>query len=99
MVQALTKWDPNAPYSPVSKYVGINFTAVEDLTQYPLGGVAQSVRVGRVDDFPVLYACGSEDESDLCKALFDTESAAFIGKYTYLKVDCCGHNVLGCSGA
>ena len=80
---------PNAPYSPVSKYVGINFTTVERLTQYPLEGVAQSVRVGRVDEFPVLYACGSNDQSDLCKAAFDTESGALISKYTYLKVDGC----------
>lgn len=96
---ALTKWDPDAPYSPVSKYVGLNFTTVEHLTQYPLEGVAQSVRVGRVDEFPVLYACGSTDTSDLCKAAFDTESAALIGNYTYLKVVGCGHNVLGCSQA
>jgi len=94
---ALTKWDPDAPYSPVSKYVGLNFTTVQDLTQYPLEGVAQSVRVGRVDEFPVLYACGSTDQSDLCKAAFDTESAALLGKYTYLKVNGCGHDVLGCS--
>jgi len=93
---ALTKWDPDAPYSPVSKYVGLNFTTVEDLTQYPLEGVAQSVRVGRVDEFPVFYACGSNDQSDLCKAAFDTESGALISQYTYLKVDGCGHNVLGC---
>jgi pimeloyl-ACP methyl ester carboxylesterase len=93
---ALTTWDPNAPYSPVSKFVGLSFTTVQKLTQYPLEGVAQSVRVGRVDEFPVLYACGSTDESDLCKAAFDTESAALIGKYTYLKVVGCGHHVLGC---
>jgi len=96
---ALTKWDPHAPYSPVSKYVGINFTTVQRLTQYPLAGVAQSVRVGRVDEFPVLYACGSTDQSDLCKAAFDTESAALIGNYTYLKVVGCGHDVLGCDHA
>ena len=96
---ALTKWDPNAPYSPVSKYVGINFTTVERLTQYPLEGVAQTVRVGRVDEFPVLYACGSDDSSDLCKSAFDAESAALIGSYTYLKVVGFGHDVLGCSQA
>ena len=94
---ALTKWDPNAPYSPVSKYVGVNFTTVERLTQYPLAGVPQRVRVGRVDKFPVLYACGAMDTSDLCKAAFDTESAALIGNYTYLKVKSCGHDVLGCN--
>ena len=57
------------------------------------------MRVGRVDEFPVLYACGSNDQSDLCKEAFDTESGALIGKYTYLKVDGCGHDVLGCSQA
>ena len=72
---------------------------MERLTQYPLEGVAQSVRVGRVDEFPVLYACGSTDTSDLCKSVFDTESAALIGTYTYLKVVGCGHGVLGCSQA
>ena len=86
-------------FSLTYRYVGINFTTVERLTQYPLDGVAQSVRVGRVDDFPVLYACGSTDTSDLCKSVFDTESAALIGKYTYLKVVGCGHGVLGCSQA
>ena len=96
---ALTKWDPNAAISPVSKYVGIDFKTVEKLTQYPLEGVAQSVRVGRVDEFPVLYACGSLDTSDLCESAFDTESRALIGKYTYLKVVGCGHDVLGCKQA
>jgi pimeloyl-ACP methyl ester carboxylesterase len=94
---ALTKWEADAPYSPVSKYVGITKATVEKLTQYPLAGVPQSVRAGRVDEFPVLYACGSTDTSDLCKPAFDTQSRALIGKYTYLKVVGCGHNVLGCS--
>ena len=34
------------------------------------------MRVGRVDEFPVLYACGSKDTSNLCKAAFDAESGA-----------------------
>ena len=32
------------------------------------------------------------------KDVFNTETAALIGgNYTYLRVDSCGHNVLGCS--
>ena len=75
--------------------LGRSVATVQKLTQYPLEIVAQSVRVERVDEFRVLYACGSTDASDLCKAALETESAALIGKYTYLEVVGCGHNVLG----
>jgi pimeloyl-ACP methyl ester carboxylesterase len=96
---ALGKWDPSAPLSPVSKYVGITKATVEKLTTYPLAGVPQTKKVGRVSEFPVLYACGGTDTSDLCKPNFDSESKALIDHYTYLKVDNCGHGVLGCAQA
>ena len=49
-----------------------------------------------VDEFPVLYACGGTDASDLCKEAFSDESAELIGDYSYLKLPTCGHDVLGC---
>ena len=35
----------------------------------------------------------------LVVCVVDTESRALIGKYTYLKVVGCGHDVLGCKQA
>ena len=42
------------------------------------------------------YMAGTA-RSEYRKAAFDTESAALIGNYTYLKVKSCGHDVLGCN--
>ena len=57
-----------------------------------------AARLGKIDDTPVLYACGAEDESDLCKEEFGVQSGELISHYTYLRVDDCGHNVLRCDG-
>ena len=89
---------PMMGYAPdsVATMVGIPQELVEEATQYPLDGVPQSVKVGRVDEFPVLYACGGTDASDLCKGAFSDESAELIGNYSYLKLPTCGHDVVGC---
>jgi|MDSY01.1.fsa_nt_gb pimeloyl-ACP methyl ester carboxylesterase len=80
----------------VATLVGIPQEMVEANTQYSLDGVPQTVKVGRVDEFPVLYACGGQDGSDLCKEAFSDESAELIGNYSYLKLPTCGHDVVGC---
>lgn len=49
---------PMGPYGNAA-HVGIANTTAARLTQYRLGGVPQTVKVGRVVEFPVLYACGS----------------------------------------
>ena len=79
-----------------AKYVGIPQAMVQNLTQYPLEGVPQTVKVGHVKEFPVLYACGTNDSSDLCNPIFGKESNALIMNFTYLQLPGCGHNVLGC---
>ena len=91
-------YSPSLPPPPPHRYVGIPYDTVEEYTTYPTDGVAQSVKAGTLDDIPFLYACGGQDTADLCKDVFNTETAALIGgNYTYLRVDSCGHNVLGCS--
>merc|ERR1712012_820493 len=69
------------------------------LTQYPLTGVAQTVKVGHVVEFPVFYACGEDDLSDLCKEKFGDQSKALIQDFAYLRAPNCGHQVLGCAAA
>jgi len=70
---------------------------VEDSSQYSLDGVAQSVLVGNVTEFPVFYGCGDGDTCDLCKQEFSDQSDALVSTYTYLGLANCGHDVLGCS--
>jgi pimeloyl-ACP methyl ester carboxylesterase len=79
-----------------AKYVGIPQAMVKQLTQYPLEGVPQTVKVGKITQFPVLYACGTDDTSDLCNPIFGTQSQELIQSFTYLQLPGCGHDVLGC---
>jgi len=88
---------PMEPYGYIANYVGIPSTIVESLTQYPLTGVAQTVKVGYVSEFPVFYGCGEGDSSDLCKQEFGDQSKALIQDFSYLRSPDCGHDVLGCS--
>jgi hypothetical protein len=98
VLQALSPWDASA-VSPVSKYIGLDIALVANLTQYPLSGVPQTAMVGRVDEFPVLYACGTGDSSDLCKDVFGQESGAMVTDFTFLKVgNGCGHGCAECDG-
>jgi pimeloyl-ACP methyl ester carboxylesterase len=90
---------PMEPYDELADEVGIPKAIVENLTQYPLTGVAQTVKVGPVSEFPVFYACGYDDRSDLCKPKFGEESKALIQDFSYLRVPNCSHQVLACSGA
>eukprot|EP00658_Telonema_sp_P-2_P016993 TRINITY_DN16582_c0_g1_i3.p1 TRINITY_DN16582_c0_g1~~TRINITY_DN16582_c0_g1_i3.p1 ORF type:complete len:115 (-),score=7.04 TRINITY_DN16582_c0_g1_i3:348-692(-) len=88
---------PMKPFGAIAKEIGIPYNVVKNLTQYPVSGVPNTVRVGRVKEFPVLYACGSQDGSDLCKQAFGDETGRLIdSKYAYLRLDGCGHDVLGC---
>jgi hypothetical protein len=79
-----------------AKYVGIPQAMVKQLTQYPLEGVPQTVKVGKITQFPGLYACGTDDTSDLCNPIFGTQSQDLIQSFTYLQLPGCGHDVLGC---
>ena len=42
---ALPAWNTSAPYGPIAKYIGINGSVVVNLTQYPMQGVPQTVKV------------------------------------------------------
>jgi len=90
---------PMEPYGKLELLVGIPKAMVEQLTQYPLTGVAQTVKVGEIVEFPVFYACGADDPSDLCKPEFGDRSKALIKDFAYLNVPGCGHKVLDCSTA
>merc|ERR1712135_22678 len=90
---------PMEPYDELADFVGIPFATVESLTQYPLTGVAQTVKVGHVVEFTVFYACGYDDQSDLCKEKFGNQSKALIQDFAYLRVPNCGHQVLACAAA
>eukprot|EP00039_Didymoeca_costata_P016739 m.304911 g.304911 ORF g.304911 m.304911 type:complete len:352 (+) comp16443_c1_seq2:103-1158(+) len=89
---------PLGPFGFIAKYIGIPADVVANLTQYNLSGVPQRVKVGHVHEFPVMFACGEGDSSDLCKPAFGNESGALIDKFQYLHLDSpCGHDVLGCA--
>ena len=85
---------PLMPFGPVAKSLGVPEDAVKNLTQYPIAGVAQTVRVGRVTELPVLYACGALDSADLCKQAFADESRALIANFSYTRLGACGHDIL-----
>lgn len=87
---------PDMPYSGASVYVGIPRSFVQNHTQYSLKGVGQTAMVGDIDEFPVLYACGTGDTSDLCEKQFGAQTCAKISACTYLRVEGCGHDVIGC---
>jgi len=87
------------PYTAVTSSLGITSDQCKGLTQYSLKGVPQTVKVGKVTNFPVFYACGQKDSSDLCKTTFGDQSAKLITKFSYMRLANCGHNVLGCSSA
>jgi len=79
-----------------AKYVGIPPDMVKQLTQYPLEGIPQTIKVGNITQFPVLYACGTDDSSDLCNPIFAKQSQDLIKSFSYLQLPGCGHDVLGC---
>ena len=91
------EWGSSWEDGGLADFVGIPFETVEEYTTYPTDGVPQTAKVGNVTDFPVLYACGGADKPDLCEDTFNTQSAAYITDYSYLKVENCGHKVLECT--
>ena len=89
--------------SQVAKWIGIPEDVVRNLTQYPIDGVPQTVKVGPVGKgLPVFFACGTDDSSDLCSGAagdyFEEGTRALVSNLTYMRMTSpCGHNVLGCS--
>jgi len=91
---------PLGPYGYVPKFIGIPPDVLANMTQYPLDGVPQTVKVGYVKEFPVLFSCGAGDGSDLCKPKFGDQSGKLIEKFKYLRMDApCSHNILKCPDA
>ena len=91
------------PFGRVAKWIGIPEAVVRNLTQYSLDGVPQTVKVGPVGgELPVFFACGENDESDLCSGAagdyFESGTRALVANLTYMRMTApCGHDVLGCS--
>lgn len=50
----------------IAAHINISYAMTKALTQYPLEGVPQTVKVGVVSKFPVFFACGVQDNCDLC---------------------------------
>ena len=93
---------PMLPYGAIAKSLKIPESTVRALTQYNVSGVPQTVKVGPIKHFPVLFVCGENDGSDLCKGeagdYFQQGSEKLIANFTYLRMKSpCGHDVLGCS--
>lgn len=91
------------PFGSVAKWIGIPEDVVRNLTQYPIDGVPQTVKVGPVGKgLPVFFACGAMDSSDLCSGAagdyFEKGTRALVSNLTYMRMTSpCGHDVLGCS--
>lgn len=87
-----------APLMPFGKSiaskVNIPYAMVENLTQYPLDGVPQTVKVGTVSLFPVFFACGSEDTCDLCTQNVVTQTSQMITSEFTSVINACGHKLI-----
>lgn len=80
----------------IAHKINVPYDQVKELTQYPLEGVPQTVKVGIVSEFPVIFACGALDNCDLCTVKVAKETGAMVSSnYIYLILSSCGHDVLG----
>mmetsp|Transcript_95764 Transcript_95764/g.232829 ORF Transcript_95764/g.232829 Transcript_95764/m.232829 type:complete len:106 (-) Transcript_95764:77-394(-) len=78
--------------------INIPYDTVKELTQYPLSGVAQTVKVGVVDEFPVFFACGEKDASDLCNPSVVAQTAKMISSPFTSAINTCGHQLIEMGG-
>eukprot|EP00466_Bigelowiella_natans_P004869 jgi/Bigna1/143237/aug1.77_g17945 len=86
---------PLMPFgSSIASKVNIPFEMVKNLTQYPLDGVPQTVKVGEVAEFPVFFACGSADTCDLCTNKVVQQTAALIKSNFTSAINSCGHKLI-----
>ena len=78
----------------IAAHINISYAMTKALTQYPLEGVPQTVKVGVVSKFPVFFACGVQDNCDLCEQrVLDQTSQLITSKYTSM-MNACGHNLI-----
>merc|ERR1711904_569271 len=63
----------------------------------PDDGIEQKVKTGNIET-PVLYACGTSDDSILCNEPYALKTVDYCDAKTYqhIAVDC-GHGLLSCS--
>ena len=81
---------PLMPFgSSIASNIAIPYDQVKNLTQYPLEGVAQTVKVGVVSEFPVMFACSTHDTCDLCTDAGAQETGKMIkSNYTFVQNTC-----------
>ena len=86
---------PLMPFgSSIASKVNIPYEMVKTLTQYPLKGVPQTVKVGDVSDFPFFFACGSKDTCDLCTKKVVQQTAAMVKSDFTSAINACGHKLI-----
>lgn len=78
----------------IAAQIKIPFDMVKKLTPYPLDGVPQRVKVGDVSEFPVFFACGQLDRSDLCSTKVVHQTAAMISSPFTSAINSCGHQLI-----
>lgn len=78
----------------IASAVHIPFDMVKQLTPYPLSGVPQTVKVGTIKEFPVFFACGSKDTSDLCEERVVQQTAEMVASPFTSVINACGHALI-----
>jgi len=78
----------------IASKIDIPFDMVRQMTPYPLDGVPQTVKVGVVRDFPVFFACGSEDTCDLCEPRVVSQTASMVASAFTSVINECGHALI-----
>lgn len=85
---------PFTGFGPIGKSIGIPVNWTKANTPYPLEGLPQRTRVGRVDEVPVFYICGVGDIADKCTDRFRDGTAKLVGNFSYYRSLECGHNLV-----
>lgn len=86
---------PLMPFgSSIASKINIPYDQLKNITQYPLEGVPQTVKVGVVSELPVFFACGEKDSADLCTDSVAKETGSMVASnYTYV-INTCGHQLI-----
>ena len=56
-------------------------------------GFPQTSKTGVVSELPIQYICGASEVADLCNDRARDDTAKYVVKYTYHRMDQCGHDL------
>lgn len=80
-------------FGPVGQQIGIPEDYVKANSPYPMEGFPQTNKTGVVSELPIQYICGASELADLCNDRARDDTAKYVAKYTYHRMDQCGHDL------